>query len=54
VKPARRQSYRCRNIDSAVPVKIGDRSQLWCIPDAVTLMWSQAAIRIREKDGHIV
>ena len=54
MKSARRQSNCCRNIQSAVTVKISNCSKLGRIADAVALIWSQAAVRIYEKDGHII
>jgi hypothetical protein len=54
VKPAGRESDRCRNIDSAVTVKISQCSMLGRVADAVALMWAQAAVRIAEKNRHII
>ena len=54
MKSARRKPDRCRNIDSAVTVKISQCSMLRRVTDAVALMWSQAAVRIAKKDRHIV
>lgn len=54
MKSAWRQPDRRCNIDSAVPVKISDRSKLRRITDAVPLMWSQAAVGIDKKHRHVV
>jgi hypothetical protein len=54
VKPARREPDRCRNIDSAIAIKISQCSKLGCVTDAEALMWAQAAVRIAEKDRHII
>jgi hypothetical protein len=54
VKPARREPDRSRYIDSAVTVKISHCSILRRVADAVALMWAQAAVRIAEKNGHII
>ena len=54
VKPARRQPDRCRNIDSTVTVKISQGPKNGRVADAVALVRAQAAVRIYDKDRHII
>ena len=54
MKPARREPDRCRNIDSAITIKISQCSKIGRVTDAVALMWAQAAVRIDKKDRHII
>jgi hypothetical protein len=54
VKPARRQPDRCRNIDSAITVKISHGAKNGRVADAVPLVRTQAAVRVCDKDRHII
>lgn len=54
MKSAWRQSYRCRNIDSTVAVKISQRPKDGRIANAVPLVRAQAAVRVYDKDRHII
>jgi hypothetical protein len=54
VKPARRQTYRCRNINSAVRVKISHCPKLRRVTDSVSLMLAEAAVGIDKKHRHII
>jgi hypothetical protein len=54
VKPARREPDRCRNIDSAITIKISKGPQNGRVADAVALVRAQAAVRVYDKDRHII
>ena len=54
MKPARRQPDRCRNIESAITIKISKGPKNGRVADAVALVRAQAAVRVYDKDRHII
>jgi hypothetical protein len=54
VKSARRQADCCRNIESTVTVKISQGPKDGRIANAVALVRAQAAVRIYDKDRHVI
>jgi hypothetical protein len=54
VKAARRQTDRCRNIQSAITVKISHGPKNGGVTDAVPLVRAQAAVRVNNKDRYVV
>ena len=54
MKPARRQADRCRNIESAITIKISHCPKNGRVADAVPLVRAQAAVRVYDKDRHII
>lgn len=54
MKPARRKADSCRNIESAVAVKISQSPKDGRVANAVPLVRAEAAIRIADKDRHII
>ena len=53
MKPARRKADSCRNIESAITIKISKGPQNGRVADAVALVRAQAAVRVYDKDRHI-
>jgi len=54
VKSARRQSYRCRNVEATITVKISQGSKDGRIANAVPLVRAQAAVRVYDERRHII
>ena len=54
MKSARRQAYRCCNIDATVTVKISQGPKNRRVADTEPLVRAKAAVRIYDKDGHII
>ena len=54
MKPARRKADSCRNIESAITVKISHCSKNGRVADTVPLVRAQAAVRVYDKDRHII
>ena len=54
MKPTRRQPDRCRNINSAVTVKISQGPKDGSITNAEPLVRAQAAVRVYDKGRHVI
>ena len=54
MKPARRQANRRRDIESSITVKISERPKNGRVADAVPLVRAQAAVRVYDKDRHVI
>jgi hypothetical protein len=54
VKPARRQSYRCRNIESTIAIKISQGPKDGRIANAIPLVRAQAAVGVHDEGRHII
>jgi hypothetical protein len=54
VKSAGRQTDRCRNIQPAITVKVGHGSKDGGITYTVPLVRTQAAVRVGNKDRHVI
>ena len=54
MKPARWETDSCRNIDSTITVEISKGPKNGRVADAVPLVRAQAAVRVYDKDRHII
>ena len=54
MKTARRQADSCRNIESAITIKISHCPKNGRVADTVPQVREQAAVRVYDKDRHII
>jgi hypothetical protein len=54
MKTARRQADRCRNIESAITIKISHCPKNGRVADTVPLVRAQAAVRVYDEDRHVI
>ena len=54
MKPTGGQTYRCRNIDSTVRVKISQCPKQRRVTNSIPLMWAQGAVWINKKQRNII